>query len=212
MKRTRVVIADDHPVYREGLSREWSGSERIEVIGACGDGISALELILREGPDVAILDLRLPEMDGLTVLEKLRAQGCRTGVLILTAYVDSTTVYRAFSLGSRGFMEKVASFAEIAEAVLTIASGRIVMTAAAQDIIADELRERDSRVTRPTLTTREIEILRLAAEGNSSQQIASQLHITVATVKSHLQHTYEKLGVQDRAAAVAQALRGGILS
>lgn len=212
MRRHRVIVADDHPVYRDGLIREWAESEQIEIIGASGDGVHALELILRERPDVAVLDLRLPGMDGLAVLSQLRDRECPTRVLILTAYVDSSTVFRAFSLGARGFMEKVASFDEIADAIITIASGRIVMASVAQDIIADELREREVRESRPSLTSREIEILRLAAEGNSSQQIAVALHISIATVKTHLQHIYEKLGVQDRAAAVAQALRGGILS
>ena len=212
MIRHRVVVADDHPVYRDGLVRDWADSERIEVVGSSGDGVQALELILRERPDVAVLDLRLPGMDGLSVLAQLRDRGSRTRVLILTAYVDSSTVFRAFSLGARGFMEKVASFEEIAEAVTIIAEGRTVMASVAQDIIADELREREVREARPSLTSREVEILRLAAEGNSSQQIAVGLHISIATVKTHLQHIYEKLGVGDRAAAVAQALRSGILS
>ncbi|WP_449282680.1 response regulator [Leucobacter sp.] len=212
MSRYRVVIADDHPVYRDGLVRDWKASDWIEVVGASGDGRQVLELILREQPDVAVLDLRLPSMDGLAVLSELRARGSCTKVLILTAYVDSSTVFRAFSLGARGFMEKVASFEEIADAVITIAEGRTVMASVAQDIIADELRERELREAQPSLTAREVEILRLAAEGNSSQQIAAGLHISLATVKTHLQHVYEKLGVSDRAAAVAQALRSGILS
>lgn len=212
MTKHRVVIADDHPVYRDGLARNWADSDRITVVGSSGNGTHALELILRERPEVAVLDLRLPGLDGLAVLEELRNRECPTRVLILTAYVDSHTVFRAFSLGARGFMEKVASFQEIAEAVIAIAEGRTVMTSVAQDIIADELRGREVRESRPPLTSREVEILRLAAEGNSSQQIAAHLHISLATVKTHLQHIYEKLGVSDRAAAVAQALRNGVLS
>lgn len=212
MSKHRVIIADDHPVYRDGLVRNWADSDRIEVSGTSGNGIHALETILREQPDIAVLDLRLPGLDGLAVLEELRKRECPTRVLILTAYVDSHTVFRAFSLGARGFMEKVASFQEITEAVLAIAEGRTVMASVAQDIIADELRVRESRESRPSLTSREVEILRLASEGNSSQQIAAHLHISLATVKTHLQHIYEKLGVSDRAAAVAQALRNGVLS
>jgi len=208
----RVIIADDHPVYRDGLAQNWAGSERISVVGTCGDGVEALELILRETPDVAVLDLRLPGLDGLAVLEQLRDRDCPTRALMLTAYVDTPTVFRSFALGARGFMEKIASFQEIADAVIAIAGGRTVMTPAAQDLIADELRVREMRESRPALTSREIEILRLAAEGNSSQQIATALRISLATVKTHLQHIYEKFGVSDRAAAVAHALRSGVLS
>ncbi|MBO1900548.1 response regulator transcription factor [Leucobacter weissii] len=212
MSAYRIVIADDHPVYREGLARNWSETEEFSVIGQSGDGRHALAMILREQPDVAVLDLRLPGMDGLAVLEQLRDRECPTRVLILTAYVDSATVFRAFSLGARGFMEKVASSQEIADTITAIAEGRTVMTTVTQDIIADELRLRETKDARPPLTSREIEILRLAAEGNSSQQIALSLFISVATVKTHLQHIYEKLEVSDRAAAVAQALRNGVLS
>lgn len=208
----RVVIADDHPVYRDGLAQNWAGSQRITVVGTCGTGDEALELIVRELPEVAVLDLKLPGRDGLSVLEELRARDIPTRVLILTAYVDSHTVVRAFALGARGFIEKVASFPEITDAVIAIAEGRAVMSSVAQDIIAEELHSREARDARPALTTREMEILRLAAEGHSSQQIATHLRISLATVKTHLQHTYEKLGVSDRAAAVAQALRSGILS
>lgn len=208
----RVIIADDHPVYRDGLVRNWADSDRITVIGTAGNGTEALELILRETPDVAVLDLRLPGLDGLGVLEQLQNHDAATRVLMLTAYVDSPTVFRSFALGARGFLEKVASFAEITDAVVAIAEGRTVMASVAQGIIADELRVQEHREAQPTLTGREVEILRLAAEGNSSQQIASTLHISLATVKTHLQHVYEKLGVSDRAAAVAQAIRSGVLS
>lgn len=212
MSSLSVIVADDHPVYREGLMRSLETHPGIELRGGAGDGESAIDLIVEVEPDVAVLDLKLPGIDGVGVLERLSELELMTKVLILTAYVDSHTVFRAFSHGARGYMEKVASTGEIAKAILAIGAGRTLMTPGAQDMIADELRNRQNLASVPTLTSREIEILRLAAEGNSSQQIAVQLHISLATVKTHLQHTYEKLGVSDRASAVAQAIRSGVLS
>ncbi len=211
MRPLRIAIADDHPVYREGLARNWQSDRRFSVVGVAGDGVSALRLIREELPDVAVVDLRLPEIDGLQIVEVLTAERAPTGVLILTGYLDSATVYRTFAKGARGFLEKAASFDEITEAVLTIGAGGTVISPDAQEVLAREIRTRQINEDRPALTTRETEILRLAAEGYSAQRIATELHVSMATVKSHLQHVYEKLGVSDRASAVAQAIRRGLL-
>ena len=212
MKPIHVLIADDHPVYREGLARSWQQVPEITVVAAVGDGQTALTLIEEIKPHVAIVDLRLPEIDGMELLDRLTAIGSTTKPLVLTAYMDSTTVYRAFSKGARGFLEKAASFREITDAVIRIAAGGTVIAPFAQEILARELRTRSAADERPNLTAREVEILKLAADGFSAQQIANELHISLATVKTHLQHVYEKLGVSDRASAVAQALRRGVLS
>ena len=211
MKIINVFIADDHPVYREGLAQNWEGVPQINVIGSAGDGKSALEAIRQLKPDVAVMDLKLPELDGMQVLELLFAEDSPTSVLVLTAYMDSTTVYRALTHGARGFLEKAASFSEITEAVLQIGAGGTFIAPFAQDVLARELRTRQNTTEKPILTSREVEILRLAADGKSGQKIASELHISLTTVKTHLQHIYDKLDVSDRASAVAQAIRRGFL-
>lgn len=211
MKIINVFIADDHPVYREGLAQNWEGVPQINVIGSAGDGKSALEAIRQLKPDVAVMDLKLPELDGMQVLELLFAEDSPTSVLVLTAYMDSTTVYRALTHGARGFLEKAASFSEITEAVLQIGAGGTIIAPFAQDVLARELRTRQNTTEKPNLTSREVEILRLAADGHSGQKIASELHISLTTVKTHLQHIYDKLDVSDRASAVAQAIRRGFL-
>lgn len=211
MKTFTVFIADDHPVYREGLARNWEGVPEIDVVGSAGDGESALAAIRELRPDVAVVDLKLPGLDGMQVLESLFAEDSPTNVLVLTAYMDSTTVYRALTHGARGFLEKAASFDEITDAVLQIGAGGTVIAPFAQQVLARELRTRQDAAERPTLTAREVEILRLAADGHSGQKIASELHVSLATVKSHLQHIYDKLEVSDRASAVAQAIRRGFL-
>lgn len=212
MRSIRVIIADDHPVYREGLAHSWDQLARITVVGAAGDGRTAIALIDKTAPDVAIVDLRLPEVDGLGVLDHLEHTASPTRALVLTAYMDSSTVYRAVARGARGFLEKTASFGDITEAVLRIAAGGTVIAPFAQEVLARELRTRRDQEGRPALTAREIDILKLAADGYSAQRIANELFISATTVKTHLQHVYEKLGVSDRASAVAKAIRSGILS
>lgn len=211
MKIFTIFIADDHPVYREGLAQNWKNVPQIEVVGSAGDGKSALAAIRELKPDVAVMDLQLPELDGMEVLETLFAEAAPTNILVLTAYMDSKTVFRAFTHGARGFLEKAASFDEITDAVMRIGAGGTIIAPFAQDVLARELRTRRDTPSRPTLTAREVEILRLAADGHSGQKIANELHISLTTVKTHLQHIYEKLEVSDRASAVAQAIRRGIL-
>jgi two-component system nitrate/nitrite response regulator NarL len=211
MSGIRVFIADDHPVYREGLARHWSGSGAITVVGSTGDGAAVLRGILETTPDVAVVDLRLPAVDGLQILDQLGPTGSATRVMLLTAYVDSVTVYRAIAAGACGFLEKAASFEEITDAVTRIAAGETVIAPAVSGALAAEIRSR-SEQERPPITERELAILRLAADGLPAQQIARDLHISIPTVKSHLAKIYVKLDVPDRASAVARAFRLGLLS
>jgi two-component system nitrate/nitrite response regulator NarL len=212
MTEIRVFIADDHPVYREGLAQYWAGSHEIVVVGSTGEGSEAAAAILATAPDVAIIDLQLPGADGLAILDSLREAESGTRALVLTAYVDSATVYRALGSGARGFLEKVASFNEITAAVKAIAGGETVIAPSVSGLLASEIRIRADEEQKSILTHRETEVIRLAADGLSAQLIARELGISVPTVKTHLAHVYAKLDVPDRASAVAQAFRRGLLS
>jgi two-component system nitrate/nitrite response regulator NarL len=208
----RVIVADDHPVYRDGLSRHWQDVDGIDVVGSAADGAAALRLILDVEPDVAVIDLKLPDIDGLKVLEAVQEQQSPTAIVILTAYVDSPTVYKAISLGARGFIEKAASFDEITAAVRSVASGQTAIAPSVSGALAAEIRSRGTDVERPVLTSRETAILKHVADGLSSQQVARTLSISLPTVKTHLTHIYAKLDAPDRSSAVAKAFRLGLLS
>jgi two-component system nitrate/nitrite response regulator NarL len=207
----RLVVADDHPVYRDGLVRALRDSAEITVVATATDGVAALESIRAERPDVAVVDIALPGMDGIAVLEAIQTEELGARAVVVTAYDDSATVYRAIAAGASAYVPKSASGREIREAVLAVARGETVLPPQAQAGLARELRMRRDADAGPTLSPRELDILRLAADGLSTSEIARDLHVSAATVKTHLQHAFAKLDVSDRAAAVAQVLRRGLL-
>jgi two-component system nitrate/nitrite response regulator NarL len=207
-----VVVADDHPLYRDGVVRILRARVEIEVLGEAEDGRRALECIRACRPDVAVLDLGLPDVDGLGVLETLKREGLPTRAVFLSARDDSRTVYRAISFGADAYLPKSSTAAEIVDVVLAVARGETVISPSLQFGLAWEIRLRRPTDDRPILSTRELEVLRLAADGLSAVEIGQRLHLSKTTVRTHLQHVYEKLGVGDRTAAVAQALRSGLLN
>jgi two-component system, NarL family, nitrate/nitrite response regulator NarL len=209
-KRVRVLVADDHPLYREGVVRALSASGQVEVIGEADDGRSALEQIQEHQPDVALLDYKLPELDGVAVTNAVVRDQLPTRVLIVSAFMDSGVVYQALETGAAGFVSKEARREQIVDAVLACARGEnVVPPEVAAGLVSEiRLRKHDDR---PALTQREHEILRLIAAGKSLPQIAKELYLGLTTVKTHVQHLYEKLGVSDRAAAVASAMRRGLI-
>jgi two-component system, NarL family, nitrate/nitrite response regulator NarL len=210
--RVRVIVADDHPLYREGIVGVFAQRPECELVAAVGDGAQALAEIRRLEPDVALIDLRLPDMDGITIVDAVRREGLSTKVIIVSAYEDSSTVYRAIGCGARAYLPKVASGTTLCETVLAVARGETVIPPEIQAGLASEIRSRRSRGDEPVLTPREIEVLQLAADGLSAPEMAERLFLSATTVKTHLQHVYEKLEVSDRAAAVAQAIRRGLLT
>jgi len=208
--RLRVVVADDHPLYRDGVVRALSASGQVEVVAEAADGRAALAAIREHLPDVALIDYRLPELDGVAVAHAVNRDGLATRVLLVSAFTDSGVVYKALETGAAGFLPKEARREEIVEAVLAAARGETVLPPDVATGLVSEIRLRKQHDA-PALTDREQEILRMIADGKSLPTIAKELFLGVTTVKTHVQHLYEKLGVSDRAAAVAAAMRRGLL-
>jgi two-component system nitrate/nitrite response regulator NarL len=209
-QRVRVVVADDHPLYRDGVVRALAASGRVEVVAEAEDGRAALEEIRNHQPDVALLDYRLPELDGVEVTHAIIRDGLPTRVLLVSAFTDSGLVYNALQAGVGGYIAKDARREQIVDAVLACARGETVLPPELASGIASEIRLRATSDA-PILTDREAQILRLIASGKSLPAIAKELFLGVTTVKSHTQHLYAKLEVSDRAAAVAEAMRRGLI-
>lgn len=208
--RVRVYVADDHPLYREGLLRTLAERAEFELVGASADGRKAVADIERLRPDVAVLDARMPELDGMGVIRQIKEQGLPTRVLLLSGYAESDLVYGAIASGATGFLSKEAGRRAICEAVARVARGEVVLAPGLQAGLVSEIRQRAGD-DRPNLTPREREVLVLAATGCSAPEMGRRLHLSTTTVKTHLKNLYAKLGVSDRAAAVAEAMRRGLL-
>jgi len=209
-KKVRVVVADDHPLYREGVVRALSGSGQVEIVAEAGDGRAALAEIEQHEPDVALLDYKLPGLDGVAITHAVVRDGLSTRVLLLSAFTESGVVYKALETGAAGFVPKEARREQIVDAVLACARGENVLPTDLASGLVSEIRLR-AVDDAPALTERESQILRLIAKGKSLPDIAGELFLGVTTVKTHVQHLYEKLGVSDRAAAVAEAMRRGLI-
>ncbi len=206
----RVVVVDDHPFFRDGVSRGLNGSGYIRVVGEAGDGREGLEVITREQPDVALVDYQMPDMDGLALVHALTRDKVATRVLLLSAVTDSAIVFRALEEGAAGYLSKDARRSEIVDAVLRAAKGLDVVPASLAAGLAEQIR-RHAHSAGPVLSDREREVLSAFARGLSIPQTAAELFLGASTIKTYTQRLYEKLGVSDRAAAVAEAMRRGLL-
>ncbi|MEV6417483.1 response regulator transcription factor [Kribbella sp. NPDC051718] len=204
----KLLIADDHPVVRDGLSGMFARDPDFEVLGEAADGAEALALARELQPDVILMDLRMPGMDGLTAITELAKQGSVARVLVLTTYDTDTYVVPAIEAGATGYLLKDAPRDELLRAVRAAAAGESVLSPS----VASRLVSRVRTPVAGPLTQREIEVLELVAAGNTNREIAVKLFISEATVKSHLLNLYLKLGVNDRAAAVAEGFKRGLLS
>lgn len=207
---TRVLIADDHPLYRDGLARHISERSDLRLIGEAADGAEALNAIRDLRPDVAVVDLKMPRVDGIRVAAAASSETPETRVIILSAYLESALVFRALAAGAQAFLSKDADRSEVCDAIVAVARGDVVLPAGLHSGLVDEIRARAGDDS-PPLTAREREVLELVASGASAPEIGERLHLSTGTIKSHLSHLYEKLGVSDRAAAVAEAMRRGLL-
>jgi DNA-binding NarL/FixJ family response regulator len=205
--RIRIVLADDHPVVREGLRGMLVGQDDFAVVGEADNGSEAVLLAEQLQPDVILMDLRMPGMDGVTATGAIQARGLATHVLVLTTYDSDADIVRAVEAGATGYLLKDAPRQDLFRAVRAAARGETVLA----PTVASRLLGRMRSPVEETLTEREIEVLYLVARGNSNAQIGKALHISNATVKTHLVHIFAKLDVSDRTAAVTCALTRGIL-
>jgi two-component system nitrate/nitrite response regulator NarL len=210
-ERVTVLVADDHPIYREGIVRAIKDRPDLELIEEAGDGRQALERIRELKPEVAVLDIRMPGLDGTQVLAAMRREGLGTEVLFLSAFMEPELAYKTVASGAKGYLSKESSRQEVCEAIVSIARGGTAFAAEAQAGLAEQIQERERSGGPPKLTERESEVLALVSQGLSAPDIGKQIHLSTTTVKSHLHSLYEKLGVSDRAAAVAEAMRRGML-
>ena len=179
-------------------------------MGEAGDGRATLDAVRELSPDVALLDVKMPGLDGTHVAHALRRDEVPTRVVLISAHAPSDLIYRAIALGASAFVSKEASRDEICDTVAAVARGETRLSPEVQAELVRQIQMR-SGDDRPVLSPREREVLVLIAEGLSAPDAAARLHVTTATVKTHLQSLYEKLGVSDRAAAVARAMRIGLL-
>jgi len=182
----------------------------LELVAQAGDGRAALEAIGAAQPDVALIDRTLTGLSGNQVLNAVARDGLRTRVVLIAARAEPREVYAALADGAAGYLTKDADARELCDAITAVARGKTVLASELQAGVAGEIRLRAPR-DRPVMSDRERETLTLIAEGLSAPQIGRTLHLSTATVKTHLQHIYEKLGVSERAAAVAEAMRRGLL-
>ena len=206
----RVLIADDHPVYRQGLERVINERPDLELVAVCEGGRDALERISVTEPDVAVIDVRMPGLDGLKIVAAVKREGLRTRVILLTGFEDSGAAYKALAMGAAGYVSKTSDTVELCDSIVATARGETVIAPQFAAGIATEIQLRETN-DRPALTKREGEVLRLLAQGGTAQKMGDELHLSEATIKTHLHNLYEKLGVSDRAAAVATAMRWGLL-
>jgi two-component system, NarL family, nitrate/nitrite response regulator NarL len=204
----RVIVADNHPLYRQAVVRAIGDCPPLEVIAEAADAGTAVAKIRDLRPEVAVLDARMPGGDGESVLERIREEELPTRVLILSGYTAAGDIVAAVSRGANGYLAKDVGGEAICEAIRKVARGETALSPEVQAALVAGLRTGEGL---PRLTDREREVLVKAADGASNVQIAEALHLSPETVKTHLHNVFEKLGTRDRTAAVAQAIRQGLI-
>jgi DNA-binding NarL/FixJ family response regulator len=207
----RVLLADDQRVVREGLGTLLALLDGIELVGTAADGEEAVSLAREHDPDVVLMDLRMPRVDGVEAIRRLAARGERPRAIALTTYADDASVLGALRAGARGYLTKDAGAEQILAAVRAVARGEAALDPAVQHHVLAALTEPGAPELPDGLTPREVEVLQLIAEGLTNAEIAERLVVSAATVKSHVNHIFAKAGVRDRAQAVVYAYSNGLV-
>ncbi|MFE9445214.1 response regulator [Streptomyces sp. NPDC006602] len=212
----RVLVVDDQTVVREGIVMLLGLLPGIEVVGAAGDGYEAVKLVAELAPDVVLMDLRMPRCDGVEATRRIRAEHPGTQVVVLTTYADDDSLFPALRAGARGYLTKDAGGDEIVRAVRSVLSGDAGLSPSIQRRLLERLSEPELVSAAPAeapdgLTVRETEVVVLIADGLSNQEIARRLHVSTATVKTHINNLFAKTGLKDRAQAVRYAYGKGLV-
>lgn len=203
----RLLIADDHPAIIEAVSRFLEGENGIEVVASANDGEEALHLIAELDPDVAVLDVRMPELDGIEVARRLTKKNARTSVILYTGNPDRSLLIEALDVGARGFLLKEGPLTDLSRAIRTVAEGGTFVDAS----LAGDLVSSEAAAKMPGLTKREREVLRLLADGMRNEEAGLRLSISPLTVRTHVQKAMQKLEADTRTQAVANALRQSLI-
>ncbi|PVE96758.1 MULTISPECIES: response regulator transcription factor [unclassified Microbacterium] len=205
----RVIVVDDHPIVRSGIVGLLSLDDEIDVVGEAADGAEAIELASALRPDVVLMDLRMPNVSGADATARITSGLPGVRVLVLTTHEGDDDILGAIEAGASGYLLKAAPQAEIVAGIRSVAEGHTVLAPSIAATLVTRMRREES--TRPSLSPRELEVLRLVSRGRSNPEIARELFIGEATVKTHLLHVFEKLEVSDRTRAVTLALELGLL-
>jgi DNA-binding NarL/FixJ family response regulator len=202
----RILVADDHPIVRGGIVALLGTADDLEVVGQAATGLEAVTLALSLVPDVVLMDLRMPELDGDEATARILASNPAIRVLVLTTYETDASILRAIEAGASGYLLKAAPPEELVAGIRSVARGEVALAPSIAALLVGRM-----KTPAVTLTARETEVLALVAQGQSNPAIAASLHLGEATVKTHLLHVFEKLGVSDRTRAVTRAMELGLL-
>ncbi|MDR7276698.1 response regulator transcription factor [Catenuloplanes atrovinosus] len=203
----KILLVDDHPVVRDGLRGMLGAEPDLDVVGEAGSGLEAVTAARALRPDVVLMDLRMPGVDGATATGLILSELPQVRVVVLTTYDTDADILRAVEAGASGYLLKDASRAELTDAIRAAGRGETVLAPAVAGRLVRQVRQPAA----PTLTARELEVLRLVARGHTNAEIGRHLHISEATVKTHLLRTFAKLDVSDRTAAVTTAMSRGLI-
>jgi DNA-binding NarL/FixJ family response regulator len=209
--RVKVLIADDHGIVRSGLRLLLERQSDIEVIGEAADGAEARDVAIRERPDLAILDVRMPKLTGLQATREIKRQAPEVAVLILSLHDDERYLFEALRAGASGYVLKTQADADLVEAIAAVRRGEPFLTPAAQQTLIKDVLERGRDEAEEDLTPREQEIVKLVAEAHTTRQIAEILHLSEKTVENHRGNAMRKLGMRDRVELVRYAIRRGLI-
>lgn len=212
----RILIADDHSIVREGLRLILETEPDFEVIGEAADGVEAVNLASELSPDVILMDLRMPRMDGLTAIQHLQTEQPDIAIIILTTYTEDELMFKGLKSGARGYLLKDTERATLFNTIRAAARGETLLSPQVMERVLAQAGKQSAATPTTSggiqLTDRELEVLHAAAEGKTSKEIAYNLRISERTVKAHLTSIYNKLGVDSRAAAIAEAAKRGWLA